>query len=107
MKVVSNAGPLIALSKLGRLDILQKLYGIILTAPKVYEEVVVHGIASGSPDAYLIKDYFSKGVIQIRQVRVAKLQSEMQIEEGEKATIELALIEEVIRSDRYWTRSKD
>ena len=44
MSVISNAGPLIALGKLGRLDILQKLYGGILVAQEVYEETVTHTV---------------------------------------------------------------
>ena len=40
MKIVSNAGPLIAFGKLGRLDILEKLYGTDFVAQGVYEETV-------------------------------------------------------------------
>ena len=47
MNVVSKAGPLIAFGKLGRLDILQKLYGTVLVAQEVYEETVTSGIALG------------------------------------------------------------
>ena len=35
MIVVCNAGPLIALGKLGRLDLLQKLYGTVLVPQQV------------------------------------------------------------------------
>ena len=51
MTVVCNAGPLIALGKLGRLDLLQKLYGTVLVPQQVYEETVSSGIARGAPDA--------------------------------------------------------
>jgi len=93
VKVVSNAGPLIVLGKLGRLDILQKLYETILVAQEVYEETVVSGIALGAPDAYLIRDYFLSEMFKKKQVQAIKLQNETEIEEGEKATIELALSE--------------
>ncbi len=93
MKVVSNAGPLIAFGKIGRLDILQKLYETVFVAQEVYEETVTSGIALGAIDAYLIRDYFLSGVFQKRQVQINRLQSEMEIEKGEKATIELALAE--------------
>lgn len=92
MRIVSDAGPLITFGKLGRLDILQKLYGTILVAQEVYEETVTSGIVAGTLDAYLIRDYFSREIFQKRQVQLAKLQSETEIEGGEKATIELALI---------------
>lgn len=95
MKVVSNAGPLIAFGKLGRLDILEKLYGTVFVAQEVYEETVTSGMAIGAPDAYLIREYFSRGALQKKQVHLAKLQSESKIEKGEKTTIELALITKV------------
>ena len=91
MKVVSNAGPLIALGKLGRLDVLQKLYGVVLVAHQVYEETVTRGIALGAPDAHLTRDYFSRGIFQKKQVNPTRLSSLTQIHLGEKATIELAL----------------
>ncbi len=93
MKVVSNAGPLMALGKLGQLDILEKLYETILVAQKVYEETVISGIVLGAVDAYLIRDYFLSEIFKKKQVQLINLQSEIEIEEGEKATIELAISE--------------
>ncbi|MEW6619694.1 MAG: hypothetical protein AB1422_10240 [bacterium] len=92
MKIVSNAGPLIAFGKLGRLDILQKLYGSVFVAEEVYEETVVSGISQGVSDAYLIRDYFSRGIFKMRKVLLDKLQCVTEIEEGEKTTLELALV---------------
>jgi predicted nucleic acid-binding protein len=40
--VVSNATPLIALTKISRLDLLQELFGTILIPQAVYDEVVTH-----------------------------------------------------------------
>ena len=51
MKVVSNAGPLIALGKLGRLGLLNQLYDVVLIPSEVYQEVVVNGLRLGAPDA--------------------------------------------------------
>lgn len=48
MIVLSNAGPLIALSKLNRLTLLSELYGIVLVPRAVEGEVVT---AQGRPDA--------------------------------------------------------
>jgi predicted nucleic acid-binding protein len=58
LKVVSNAGPLIALGKLGHLELLIKLYGKVIVSPEVYNEVVVRGITSGAPDAVAAKFFF-------------------------------------------------
>ena len=43
MIVVSNASPLIILSKLGQFDLLTRLFTEIIIAPEVWEEVVVKG----------------------------------------------------------------
>ncbi len=43
MKVVSNAGPLITLSKIGKLNLLKYLYGTIVIPNAVRYEVVVQG----------------------------------------------------------------
>jgi predicted nucleic acid-binding protein len=40
MIVVSNTSPLIALSRIGRLDILQSLFGKVLITPEVLSEVL-------------------------------------------------------------------
>ncbi|MBM3128615.1 MAG: hypothetical protein FJ009_08345 [Chloroflexi bacterium] len=51
MKVVSDAGPLIALGKLGSIDLPFRLYGQILIPRAVYVEVVNRGNELGAPDA--------------------------------------------------------
>jgi predicted nucleic acid-binding protein len=43
MKVVSDSTPLIHLSAMGRLDLLEVLFREILIPQEVYEEVVLHG----------------------------------------------------------------
>ncbi len=43
MKVVCNSGPLIALSKVGRLEVLKKLFGGIIISEAVWKELVEKG----------------------------------------------------------------
>ena len=43
MKIVTNSTPLIELSKIKQLDLLRKVYGLILTPEEVYIEVAVDG----------------------------------------------------------------
>jgi predicted nucleic acid-binding protein len=42
--VLSDSSPLITLAKIGRLDLLQKLYETVTITPQVYAEVVVGGV---------------------------------------------------------------
>ena len=44
MKVVTNSTPLIALSKINRLELLREIYRLIYIPDEVYTEVVVNGL---------------------------------------------------------------
>lgn len=65
MKVVSNAGPLIALGKPGQLGLLLKLYREILIPREVYNEVVIHGLRLGAPDAQAVDFLIQQSHIRI------------------------------------------
>jgi predicted nucleic acid-binding protein len=54
VKVVSDAGPLIALGKLGRLGLALRLYDEILIPREVYNEVVVNGLRLGASEAQAV-----------------------------------------------------
>lgn len=49
MKVVTNSTPLIARSKINRIELLREVYGSIYIPEEVYTEVVVIGV--GKPGA--------------------------------------------------------
>ena len=49
MIVVADAGPLIALAAVGQFDLLRHVFGEIVVAPQVWDEVVVRG--AGRPGA--------------------------------------------------------
>lgn len=68
MKVVSNAGPLIALGKLGQLGLLIKLYDDILIPREVYNEVVVNGIRLGASDAQAVDFLVKQGQIRVMDI---------------------------------------
>ena len=65
MKVVSNAGPLIALGKLGQLGLMLTLYSHILIPREVYNEVVVNGLRLGADDAPAVDFLIRQGHIQV------------------------------------------
>lgn len=92
MRVVSNAGPLIALGKLGQLGLLIKLYDNILISHEVYLEVVVHGLRLGMPEAQAVDFLIRQGDIQVVAVTLpSSLPAWAQsIDIGELETIVLA-----------------
>jgi len=51
MNVVVNATPLIALSLIGRLDLLPQLFDEVLVPQTVYDEVVTHGAGQAGTTA--------------------------------------------------------
>ncbi len=92
MKFVSNAGPLIALGKLGQLGLLLKLSDEILIPHQVYEEVVVNGLRLGAPDAQKVDYLVQQDHIQVIDVILpSPLPAWARpIDAGELATIILA-----------------
>ena len=66
MKAASNAGPLIALGKLGALPLLVRLFSEVVIPSAVYEEVVVNGRQLGEPDAYATEFLVGRGAIVVR-----------------------------------------
>lgn len=65
MRAVSNAGPLIALGKLGQLGLLLKLHSEILIPREVYDEVVTNGLRLGAPDARAVDFLVQQGYIRV------------------------------------------
>ncbi len=70
MKVVCNAGPLIALGKLGRLGLLLKLYDEILVPREVYNEVVVNGLRLGASESQAVDWLVREGHIRVVDVEL-------------------------------------
>jgi len=68
--VVSNAGPLIALGKLGQLGLLLRLYDQILIPREVYREVVINGLRLGAPEARVVDFLVHQGSIQVVDVNL-------------------------------------
>ena len=54
MTAVSNAGPLIHLARIGRLNLLKEIFGKIIIPRTVKVEVIDKGKEIGKPDAFLI-----------------------------------------------------
>jgi len=94
VRVVSNSTPLIFLAKIGKLNLLEKIFEVILIPNTVFTEVVGEGKEKGYYDAFLVEEFIRKGVIIKKEVHVEKLKN-MPIGKGELETIELAIREEI------------
>lgn len=92
MKVVSNAGPLIALAKLDRLDLLSALYGHVLIPFEVQREIRA-GVALGYGHARAIAALIDSGEIQVLQAKPVEIEFKRRINLGEVGAILLALQE--------------
>jgi predicted nucleic acid-binding protein len=96
MKAVSNAGPLIALGKMGQVSLVSRLYDTVLVPTAVYQEVVTRGLELGQPDAFAIQMAVARRDLAIVGVKLAETSMngvEPSLHLGERAAIQLALQE--------------
>ena len=102
MKVVTNSTPLIALSKINRLELLREVYSSIYIPEEVYTEVVVNGIGKpGAAEVEAADWIFCQTVKDKNQVFI--LHNQTLIDLGECGTIVLAQeigAERIIIDDR-------
>lgn len=92
MKAVSNAGPLMVLGKLRRLNLL-RIYDEVLIPRAVYDEVVIQGKATHRADAYVVETAVSQGQIVVVDLAEADLSPsvrELPLDKGERHAIALA-----------------
>jgi uncharacterized protein len=91
--VVVNSGPLMALAKLGLLDLLPRLYGQVSFPTAVFVEVVVRGRERGYSDAFLVQLAIQQGKLKVLDVNYGDLPSDIQdlfLDAGEKQALYLA-----------------
>lgn len=92
MKVVSNTGPLVALGKLGCLDLLEKSYGGILIPEEVEDEIQIGARARRAHALALVKMIY-KGRLRVMKISSGPPSFELPIDAGESESIALALQE--------------
>lgn len=93
MKAVVNAGPLIALGKLGLIHLLGGLYDSVLVPTAVHEEVVTHGMVRGELDAYAVQRAILRGeivVVTVAPEHLAATPGAPRLQVGEQHAIALA-----------------
>lgn len=91
LKIVCNSSPLINLTKVNQLDLLEKLYGKITIPKAVYRELVETGIPRvGSLE---VQKLIQNGIIQVEEVTSKEMVTMLQtkLDEGESEVIAMAL----------------
>jgi predicted nucleic acid-binding protein len=99
----SDAGPLIWLAKCGNLSLLEKLFSGVVIPEAVYEEAVTRGIDEGYEDARIIEKAVEEGWIRVlkpggrfmNEVKAGESRLDVELGEGEREAMALALAEEV------------
>lgn len=97
MTVVTNAGPLMALGKLGLVHLLYALYGPVLVPEEVYHEVVHRGLTLGQPDAHAVQLAVARNELKVIAPDDADSLEEsltLSIDAGEVQAIRLGLREQ-------------
>ena len=87
--VVADTGPLIALARIGRLDLLRRLYGRVVVPPAVHTELAID---SNRPGAKVLAGVFAAGWIAVETVMDASVRVELDqlLGPGEAEAIALA-----------------
>lgn len=89
---VSNSGPLIHLAQVGLLELVFKIYDVILIPQSVYDEIVVRGKEEGHSDAIILEQAIINKNIKVEKVKNETLNiSSSKLHQGEINTILLVL----------------
>jgi len=90
--IISNASPIIYLSKIGQLKLLKNIFKFVIIPYEVYEETVVKGKEKGFQDALFIENAIREGWLKIKKIKIKKelIKFAPELELGEIAVMELA-----------------
>ena len=92
--VVCDAGPLMALAKLGVLSKVFSVYPLLTISETVYHEAVVSGLAIGARDAAEIDNFCQSKKIVIfppNEIKEVSLDMSSELHQGELETIRISL----------------
>ncbi len=93
--VFCNAGPLMALGKLNRLDLLAEVYPQTRIPAAVFDETVIQGIARGQSDAITIRRFLRQcqwPIVEIPTGAAAEYRPPLILGKGETAVLILGQI---------------
>ncbi|MGD9146780.1 MAG: hypothetical protein PVI80_14540 [Anaerolineae bacterium] len=91
--VLCNAGPLIALGRLNRLDLLSGLFDQVQIPCAVYDEVVTQGLTRGAPDALTVRLFWQRQqwpIVDVPQALLAAYVPPVVLDPGETEVLALA-----------------
>jgi len=91
--IYCNAGPLMALGKLNRLELLADLYPSVQIPEVVYNEVVVDGLARGEADAAVVRTFWRQQqwpIVSVQDAVLTAYQPQIVLGNGERAVLALA-----------------
>lgn len=66
-KIISNSSPLINLSKIEKLDLIEKLYSKVFIPHAVFEELILQGKAKSEIEG--IMELIEKNILEVREVK--------------------------------------
>ena len=85
--IVSPATPLIYLAKIGRIDLLRKIFGEVFIPEEVKMEVVDKGKQLGERDAYVIEKAIRDCWLKVLSVEIVEIPIKLEL--GENAVLSL------------------
>ena len=91
--VLCNAGPLMVLGKLNRLDLLAGLFDEVQIPRGVYDEVVTQGLSRGASDAFTVRLFWQRQqwpIIDVPQALLAAYAPPVALDPGETEVLALA-----------------
>ena len=91
--VLCNAGPLMALGKLNRLDLLAGLFGQVQIPRAVYDEVVTQGLVRGAPDALTVRLFWQRQqwpIVDVSETLLSAYVPPVVLDPGETELLALA-----------------
>jgi len=91
LTVVADAGPLIALAKIGGLQALFQLFSTVSIPPAVNNEAIRIGRDRRAADALLLEEAFHAGRLKLAVPQASPLPIAAQLGRGEEETILLAI----------------
>jgi predicted nucleic acid-binding protein len=91
--VLCNAGPLVALGKLNRLDLLAGLFDEVQIPHEVYNEVVAQGLSRGASDAFAVRLFWQRQqwpIVEVPEALLSAYAPPVVLDPGETEVLALA-----------------